>query len=699
MPTPKRGSKRGNLQAASHGGRRAANASFALLHDTVMPQRRHGFTLQEEARNTERHSSFWNTDQRLRYSKVSFVSAGKFEPTKLEVNEAALANMTLEPPNSHREEETAEAEVEDIEQQQTEVLEKCTESSIKTSVEGDMFNFIVDTRGSQSVHTGLAPPRIRPVSPTPSNSSEEVILFRGRNQQGKETSKSFPKSRPVAAPRAYPDSIDTKIRIVEDRIESLEEVLHPGGASNSSVPQSPTINYHNSTEAILPKFSKGRASRTRRGKRAFGREQEDESIADYIANMDEDDPIFESFIQRDLRDPENEAWEDTESFESEEKLAAESRGDGKDTNDSDASNLHGEDDEDDGGDELDESDQDTNRRNIEQMSDEKIARLLHKQEELGMGSGEILLLDAYEDAIDDGKEDMYLSESAYHSTMPKSKQVKALRGLSRAHGDFPSATLLADAYDGFDVMDYDRPSLQRKSRARKGKLIFDNSDSELEASMQMTSANDRLKRRKKKQEREELRAQGLLGSKNGKVDMKQKYREGMGIHAVKEEIKKFLMTGDTTLSLPPMHKADRKIVHEIAQAFNLKSKSAGNGNQRFPILYRTNKTRAFNNSTFDAVDAKISRRFFPRMDVRAQRVSGGKPPRAGAGGGFNSAAVSYRDGDIVGGSAPELGAENRGRAMLEKMGWLSGEALGAFNNKGILQPVPHVVKTGKAGLG
>ncbi|CAL3971715.1 unnamed protein product [Diplocarpon coronariae] len=783
MPTPKRGSKRGNLQAASHGGRRAANASFALLHDTVMPQRRHGFTLQEEARNTERHSSFWNTDQRLRYSKVSFVSAGKFEPTKLEVNEAALANMTLEPPNSHREEETAEAEVEDIEQQQTEVLEKCTESSIKTSVEGDMFNFIVDTRGSQSVHTGLAPPRIRPVSPTPSNSSEEVILFRGRNQQGKETSKSFPKSRPVAAPRAYPDSIDTKIRIVEDRIESLEEVLHPGGASNSSVPQSPTINYHNSTEAILPKFSKGRASRTRRGKRAFGREQEDESIADYIANMDEDDPIFESFIQRDLRDPENEAWEDTEvssgevagessqafqggwnrsdlmdldelstsdgvmgdvqailskrervsgtqylvvwehqstdearwvplttltsvtalihveSFESEEKLAAESRGDGKDTNDSDASNLHGEDDEDDGGDEFDESDQDTNRRNIEQMSDEKIARLLHKQEELGMGSGEILLLDAYEDAIDDGKEDMYLSESAYHSTMPKSKQVKALRGLSRAHGDFPSATLLADAYDGFDVMDYDRPSLQRKSRARKGKLIFDNSDSELEASMQMTSANDRLKRRKKKQEREELRAQGLLGSKNGKVDMKQKYREGMGIHAVKEEIKKFLMTGDTTLSLPPMHKADRKIVHEIAQAFNLKSKSAGNGNQRFPILYRTNKTRAFNNSTFDAVDAKISRRFFPRMDVRAQRVSGGKPSRAGAGGGFNSAAVSYRDGDIVGGSAPELGAENRGRAMLEKMGWLSGEALGAFNNKGILQPVPHVVKTGKAGLG
>jgi hypothetical protein len=69
------------------------------------------------------------------------------------------------------------------------------------------------------------------------------------------------------------------------------------------------------------------------------------------------------------------------------------------------------------------------------------------------------------------------------------------------------------------------------------------------------------------------------------------------------------------------------------------------------------------------------------------------------GGGFGRTAVSYQDGDVVGGSAPELGAENRGRAMLEKMGWSKGTALGALNNKGILQPVSHVVKTTKAGLG
>jgi hypothetical protein len=71
------------------------------------------------------------------------------------------------------------------------------------------------------------------------------------------------------------------------------------------------------------------------------------------------------------------------------------------------------------------------------------------------------------------------------------------------------------------------------------------------------------------------------------------------------------------------------------------------------------------------------------------------PRRTGGG----SAGIHYRDGDVVGAAAPELGAENKGRAMLEKMGWSTGTALGALNNKGILQPVVHVVKTSKAGLG
>lgn len=143
---------------------------------------------------------------------------------------------------------------------------------------------------------------------------------------------------------------------------------------------------------------------------------------------------------------------------------------------------------------------------------------------------------------------------------------------------------------------------------------------------------------------------------------------------------------------------DRKMVHELANVFNLKSKSFGKGNNRFPVLYRTSRTLAFDE---DLLTAKLSRMFSSRARPRTD-TSGRKSKAATGGdrrGGFAKTAVSYRDGDIVGAAAPELGQDNKGRAMLEKMGWSTGTALGALNNKGIMQPVVHVVKNSKSGLG
>ena len=142
-----------------------------------------------------------------------------------------------------------------------------------------------------------------------------------------------------------------------------------------------------------------------------------------------------------------------------------------------------------------------------------------------------------------------------------------------------------------------------------------------------------------------------------------------------------------------MRDAERKTVHEIAQAFSLKSKSIGKGVNRFPVLYKTARSALCDGATVASITSRLQRRL-PRMVGRGTR--GPAIPRRTGGA---SAGVHYRDGDIVGAAAPELGAENRGRAMLEKMGWSTGTALGALNNKGILQPVAHVVKTSKAGLG
>lgn len=179
------------------------------------------------------------------------------------------------------------------------------------------------------------------------------------------------------------------------------------------------------------------------------------------------------------------------------------------------------------------------------MTDEKIARLLAKQEELGMDASEVLLFDGIADQGEDGTYNT--SKNVYNafSLSPAAAQTKG-RAPRRRRDDFPTASVLADAYDGFDVMDFERPSLKKKPKGRKGKLAFDLSDSELEASMQMAWDNDRVKKKERKQQREELRAQGLLGSKSGKPNLKDKYKEGIGFHSIREEIKNFLVGGHTT---------------------------------------------------------------------------------------------------------------------------------------------------------
>ena len=142
-----------------------------------------------------------------------------------------------------------------------------------------------------------------------------------------------------------------------------------------------------------------------------------------------------------------------------------------------------------------------------------------------------------------------------------------------------------------------------------------------------------------------------------------------------------------------MDKSARKIIHEMANKLKLKSRSVGKCDHRQPILQRTKYTLKYEEGTFEAVTTRVSRKYFSRPDIldkASQRNGGGRSRHA---------AVSYRDGEVVGASAPALGQDNKGRAMLEKMGWTNGTALGSVDNKGILLPVTHVVKRTKAGLG
>lgn len=361
-----------------------------------------------------------------------------------------------------------------------------------------------------------------------------------------------------------------------------------------------------------------------------------------------------------------------------------------------------------------EDEDDLRRRRIERMSDEKLARLLAKQEELGMDGDELLLEDgAYDSISDDGFGDLEAARAGL-SDMTNSAFARApkkhgmRRNKNRKDADFfPDATMLADTLDqygdnGFDIMDLDRPSLRPTKKGRKGKLppeLEELSDDDLKEEMRHQWDKDRAKKRQKKLEREELRAEGLLGSagRKGKADLNARYPLGMSLKQIHDELRDFLQNEDLSQrAFPPMDKINRKSLHEICTALNLKSKSQGAGKNRFPIIYKTSMTQEYSDDMFGRVLNASTRGFL--TNAKAKKMSKQMKPRAGRGGGFSKAATGLRDGEVVGAGAAELSRDNFGHRMMEKMGWTKGAGLGK-DGEGRLHHVEQVMRTSKAGLG
>jgi len=146
-----------------------------------------------------------------------------------------------------------------------------------------------------------------------------------------------------------------------------------------------------------------------------------------------------------------------------------------------------------------------------------------------------------------------------------------------------------------------------------------------------------------------------------------------------------------------MLKQDRKVLHEIAEKFNLKSKSQGSGKNRAPVLIKTNRTIDFSEEAFSRAQNMAQRSFLrqPGAKGRSDKFAADKAKKRGGAG----AVGGYANGQVVGGNAPEIGASNFGRKLMEKMGWQAGMALGKEGGSGLLVPVEARIKSGKAGLG
>lgn len=187
-----------------------------------------------------------------------------------------------------------------------------------------------------------------------------------------------------------------------------------------------------------------------------------------------------------------------------------------------------------------EDEQDLEERRKARINDEQMARLLSKQDELGLRSDGLILFDGGDVEID-SQDELQLDGQWERTVTHRMSKRKGRSGFN-----VPSATTFAnvldrDPYNSSGFMDPQRSSLPKRPKGRRGKLCLELSDSELEYSIHTAWEKDRAKKKLRKEEREELRAQGLLGKKP-KKDLKAKYSEGISMTYVKEEIRDFLLS-------------------------------------------------------------------------------------------------------------------------------------------------------------
>lgn len=692
------------------------------------------FSMRDEVFNTGRGNHSWSRESRLRNKGITFVSAGNLVGSLPEVDDddgmddefAEDFHVDL----GFEEEESEEVEeIEDKGRVEEVTIAQSSRAIAKLSLDNTESDFrgtasppppfVVDTKPSIVSIPKMPPPQMRTSSPTPSDSSDEVV-FRGRNAPRVvadpliSTASSQPQSQMQSRSQSSrrEDSSTEQSIMVTAEVTKINEVTKP---RTPAWDPTPVEWVHRSKPGIgwsRPKTLDKKQDLIAENRR-LREEAEAEAMEDYAANIQQafaelaERPDLEQVTMREFSAMVDRAEERMIPEDANSNFPVGSYNDAEDEEEDDEDDEESDDDESFDSDEDSQGEEDNRiERKIANMTDEHIARLLAKQEDLGLGSDELLIFDDSDgDMGFDGLDDRNFNLPQLPAAGSRGQQKKK-KGKRGQRDTFPSASLFADVldqdpYNGFDIMDFDRPSLRPKKKGRK----FEDDvpldlDEDLLEMQRTTWEKDREKKRLKKAERAELRSQGLLGrGKHGKPDLSMKYEDGMSLDNFRDELRQFLASTSDNLALPPMDKHLRKGVHEIAMEFGLKSKSIGSGKNRYPKLLKTKNTIAFDDEIWLELQQNINRGFFARLDRRGKGSNGKASKKMTRGGGAAMAGVKYRDGEVVGAAAPEIGIDNRGRAMLEKMGWSKGMALGTATNQGILQPIAHTVKTSKAGLG
>ena len=150
-------------------------------------------------------------------------------------------------------------------------------------------------------------------------------------------------------------------------------------------------------------------------------------------------------------------------------------------------------------------------------------------------------------ATDDGDEHQGQDESSLSNVYlrrsrvaPEAEKIRTSEKSNLYLSSIPDENEIFD-YGEFDIMDRQRPSIQSRGKKKHRHLPLEPNNSDLERSMQLTWEGDRMKKKLRKQAREELRQLGLLDKKS-KVRLNPKYPQDLLPGDAKEQIKVFLQS-------------------------------------------------------------------------------------------------------------------------------------------------------------
>jgi hypothetical protein len=197
--------------------------------------------MQQEARNTETHTRDW-LGSSLRHNAVVFVKAGELQRSEFETVEQADQQSHGQAGDEQKSPSPA------------------PDSLLEPLQEESECGFFFDNTPQDVTDTGLPDPIPPAQLSEPDDSSEDEVVFTGR------------KTRPT---------------VIETSKEELQVMLQAPSAESVTLPE--PIKADLPTRRISPtQSSRNRSESSARDTRRWTREDEDNMLADYIANMDTD---------------------------------------------------------------------------------------------------------------------------------------------------------------------------------------------------------------------------------------------------------------------------------------------------------------------------------------------------------------------------------------------------------------------------